>query len=182
VFFIFLSFLANFVRVIIDFLTKEVVCTYLFLFFYILELRGASVGDNSQGVIKHRLPRKYYTMIGASDLHHYIAYKLPDGRVEVRFFRLPLVLDLPYDGYAAELVSIIEEYLMKQHDIMSVDQKSVFRQSLYVEDGKIGAFDVSSSTRCEFGYVALRVRTSILANGLSVTDFSDSDAALATHS
>lgn len=134
--------------------------------------------DPLEEFIKTRLPSFYYNMVGANQKHYYVASIVPDGSVEVRFFRLPLIIHLPYVGYQKELVVTVEQYLMKQHETMTDEEKSVFAKSLYLEDGKIGAYDVGPSSRFEFGYVALNVRTSITKSGMSVIDFSDLIASL----
>lgn len=136
------------------------------------------VADDREEFIKLRLPSYYYNMVGANQKHYYVAYVLPGGSVEVRFFRLPLIIHLPYAQYQKELVVTVEQYLMKQHEIMTDAEKSAFAKSLYLEDGKIGAYDVGPATRFEFGYVALNVRKSIMKSGMSITDFSDINAAL----
>ena len=134
--------------------------------------------DDGEEFIKTRLPSFYYNMVGANQKHYYVAGIAPGGSVEVRFFQLPLICQLPYDGYQKELVVTVEQFLMKQHETMTDEEKSVFAKSLHTEGGKIGAYDVGPSTRFEFGYVALNVRTSITKSGMSVTDFSDLIASL----
>lgn len=136
------------------------------------------VADDREEFIKARLPSFYYNMVGANQKHYYVAGIAPGGSVEVRFFQLPLICQLPYAGYEKELVVTVEQFLMKQHETMTDEEKSAFAKSLYTEDGKIGAYDVGPATRFEFGYVALNVRTSITKGGRSVTDFSDLMAAL----
>lgn len=132
------------------------------------------MSEDTQEYIKHRLPKKYYNMVGATMLHYYVAHRLAGNQVQIRFLRLPLEYQLPYEGYHKKLTELVENYLVAQHDTLDEEGKKSFACSLRVAGGIIGTHDFLTPSRVEFGYVELSVRTSITAKSLlSITDFTD---------
>lgn len=131
------------------------------------------MSEDTEEYVKHRLPKKYYNMAGATTQHHYVAQLLSGNLVFVKFLRLPIQVTLPYDGYTKELPRLVEIYLVLQHDTMSQQEKDDFARSFIVTDGKIGAHDFLTPSRVEFGFVSLNVRTSIRKDGGCVSDYDD---------
>lgn len=131
------------------------------------------MNEDTEEYVKHRLPKRYYNMVGATMRHYYVAHRLAGNQVQVRFLRLPLEYQLPYEGYHKKLAELVERYLVAQHDTLDEEGKKSFAYSLAERDGIIGTHDFLTPSRVEFGYVGLSVRTSITKSLLSITDFTD---------